>query len=448
MMRTTYRLIVGLAIAGLLGACLGLANVPGVAASSAVQPLVAPAATTFVAVNPTRIVDSRDGSGLSGLAGRFRSSVARTFHVAGIGPIAASAVAITGNVTVTGQTSAGHVSITPTPQDNPTSSTMNFPLGVNLANNVTTPLSAIGTLSATYVGKAGTTTNLILDVTGYFVADDTGATFHPETARIIDSRVGIGQPYFGIDSGLPTKFKAGVPQEFTYAADENCLGAVPPCGPNPAITGNLTVTNQTAGGYLAITPARTTHPSTSVLDFPAGANRSNGVTIENGPGEPIWIVYIAPAGATADVILDMTGYYSPDLTGLHYYPVTPARLIDTRSDAPQSQLHGDFKASVPRQVTVGGPVANIGVPVDAAAVTGNLTITGQSKAGHVSITIDRESAPGTSTLNFPAVGNWANGVLVPLAPGGLGGGNAFWLVYKAASPSQTGVIFDVTGYFN
>ena len=41
------------------------------------------------------------------------------------------------------------------------------------------------------------------------------------------------------------------------------------------------------------------------------------------------------------------------------------------------------------------------VPVDAIAVTGNLTVTGQTAAGYFSLTTLPNNAPATSTLNFP-----------------------------------------------
>ena len=83
----------------------------------------------------------------------------------------AEAVAVTGNLTVTEQTTAGYVSLGPDPVASPTTSTLNFPLGDNRANGVTVALSSNGTLSATYAAVAGRTTHLVFDVTGYFVAD-------------------------------------------------------------------------------------------------------------------------------------------------------------------------------------------------------------------------------------------------------------------------------------
>ena len=42
-----------------------------------------PAATTYVPVTPTRLLDSRSGNGLSG---KFKANLARTFQVAGRDP--------------------------------------------------------------------------------------------------------------------------------------------------------------------------------------------------------------------------------------------------------------------------------------------------------------------------------------------------------------------------
>ena len=50
----------------------------------------------------------------NGLSGTFSSTVARTFAVTGHGGVPANAVAVTGNLTVTGQTSPGFVALTPT----------------------------------------------------------------------------------------------------------------------------------------------------------------------------------------------------------------------------------------------------------------------------------------------------------------------------------------------
>jgi hypothetical protein len=90
--------------------------------------------------------------------------------VTGHGGVPTGATAATGNLTVTGQTSLGYLYIGPNAANNPTSSTLNFPVGDDRANAVTVALGAGGTLSATYAAPTlGPTAQVIFDVTGYFV---------------------------------------------------------------------------------------------------------------------------------------------------------------------------------------------------------------------------------------------------------------------------------------
>ena len=417
----------------------------GVAGWSTFVDLLGPtAATTYVPIAPTRIVDSRSGSvSLAHLSGKFTTSVARTFQVAGLGPIPANAVAVTGNATVTNQNHAGYLAVTPTPQNAPTSSTVNFPLGDNRGNNLTVTLSPTGTLSATLVAGTGKTADLIFDVTGYFVADNSADTYVPVApSRLIDSRDGTGQPSVPGDEGpgIPAKFIAGQPQTFTNFPEgfNFSMNTVIPLAAT-AITGNLTVTNQTRAGYLAITPDPTSTPTSSNLNFPTHDNRGNGFTAQFNASHQFSIVYMASAGATADVILDVTGYYLADLSGLHFYPLAPGRVLDTRAGVANSELSGVFNASAPREVSVAGHWA---IPSDAQAATGNLTVTDQTAAGYVAITTASVSSPTTSSLNFPIGDNRGNGVTVPFS-----GSGSLWLVYKAPAGKKTDLILDVTGYF-
>ena len=119
---------------------------------------------TYHAMTPSRVLDTRNGTG--GLSGPFTNHAARTFTVAGV---PAGATAVTGNLTVTGQTSGGYLFIGPAAATNPTSSTLNFPLGDDRANAVTVQLSPGGTLSITFVGPNNSqSAQAIFDVTGYF----------------------------------------------------------------------------------------------------------------------------------------------------------------------------------------------------------------------------------------------------------------------------------------
>jgi hypothetical protein len=123
---------------------------------------------TYHALTPARILDSRDGTG--GLSGPFNSHIARTFQVTWHGGVPSGAIAVTGNLTVTQQTNLGFLFIGPVAQNNPTSSTLNFPLNDDRANAVTVALGGGGTLSVTYAAPTlPPTAHVIFDVTGYFV---------------------------------------------------------------------------------------------------------------------------------------------------------------------------------------------------------------------------------------------------------------------------------------
>ena len=62
-----------------------------------------------------------------------------------------------------------------------------------------------------------------------------------------------------------------------------------------AVTGNLTVTGQTSGGFLFIGPVATNNPTSSTLNFPLGDDRANAVTVALGPDGTLSITYAAPS---------------------------------------------------------------------------------------------------------------------------------------------------------
>ena len=107
--------------------------------SGTVSAAVVASGATYHAISPTRLLDTRAGNGLSGT---FKSRTARTFQVTGRGGIPAGATAVTGNLTVTGQTQAGYLFVGPVATNSPSSSTLNFPKGDNRANGVTVALVA------------------------------------------------------------------------------------------------------------------------------------------------------------------------------------------------------------------------------------------------------------------------------------------------------------------
>jgi hypothetical protein len=390
---------------------------------SRVAQLTTATGDTYVPITPLRVLDTRTTP--RNIEDFFWDGIPKTIEVAGEGTIPLNAVAITGNLTVVMQSRGGYVSVGPSVSANPTTSTINFPANEDRANNLTLPLNADGDLQAVFKGGAGNATGLILDVTGYFLADDSGATYEPITAfRVLDTRVG---------TGLSGKFVFNSPRTFQVTGVGG--GGVPDGA--TAVTGNLTVVGQTRRGFVSLTPTPDADPDTSTINFPLGDNRANGVTVQLSPTGSLSAVYKASGGST-DMIFDVTGYYVDDLSGLRFYPLNPGRIMDTRFNT-LTQLFGPFSNSVPRTLVTGG---HFGVPATALAVTGNLTVVGPTKAGYVSITKNPDARPPVSTINFPFGDIRANGVTVP-----LNAANDMALVYKGSSGARTHLILDLTGYF-
>ena len=372
-----------------------------------------PPGSRFSSLSPTRVLDTRSNIGL---AGAFHANVGRDFVVADGTPIPTNAVAVTGNLTITKQSAAGYVVLAPSAGGS--TSTINFPKGDTRANGVTVALGASGKLNAVYKAKSGATTQIVFDVTGYFTTSANGARFHSiAPTRVLDNRINLG---------LSGVFLANTPRTFTVA------DGTPIPANAVAVTGNLTVTGQTKAGYIVLAPAA--GGSTSTLNFPVGDNRANGVTVPLGAGGTLNASYVATAGATTSIVFDVTGYFLAGSSGASYFPLAPVRVLDSRINL---GLAGAFHANAARDFTVADATP---IPTNAVAVTGNLTVTGQTKAGY--IVLAPAAGGSTSTLNFPKGDNRANGVTVA-----LGAGGKLNAVYKAKAGATTHLVFDVTGYF-
>ena len=137
-------------------------------------------------------------------------------------------------------------------------------------------------------------------MTGYFLPGATGASYFGLTPnRLVDTTR---------KAGLAGPLKAGLASTFLVSGRSPNPALNVPAGAI-AVTGNLTVVSQTAPGYLSLTSAAITTPTTSTINFPVHDIRANGVTIPLGAGDKLGLRYVAKAGATTHVIFDVTGYF-------------------------------------------------------------------------------------------------------------------------------------------
>lgn len=124
----------------------------------------------------------------------------------------------------------------------------------------------------------------------------TGSFYTVTPCRIVDTRNSDGP--FGGPAFAPLSTR-------TFAIPGSCGIPVDAT----AIAANLTVTNATGAGHFVVYPAGTPQPSTSTLNFAPGQTRANNAVLTLGVSGQITVFCTLPFGGTADLVLDVAGYF-------------------------------------------------------------------------------------------------------------------------------------------
>jgi N-acetylneuraminic acid mutarotase len=310
---------------------------------------------------------------------------------------------------------------------------VSVPAGNILSNRgkaltVSAPAGTLGsTVDVTVTTTQGTTPTSAADQYTYTVVN--GGRYTPETpTRIMDTRSGLG--------GYSTPFGPATVRTLQIAGN----GGVP-AGAS-AVVLNVTVTDTTAASYLTVWPDGVTQPTASNLNWVAGLTIPNLVEVATGGDGKIALYN---AYGNADVIVDVEGYVgvmgvakphttSPSLAGL-YTPITPVRIMDTRSGI--GGYTTPFGPSQIRTLTVTGVG---GVPsTGVSAVILNVTVTDTTAASYLTVWPDGVAQPVASNLNWVAGTTIPNRVMVPAGNGGAID------IYNLAGDAD--VIVDVNGWF-
>ena len=131
----------------------------------------------------------------------------------------------------------------------------------------------------------------------FFTRQNTTGSFYTVTpCRIIDTRTPDGA--FGGPAFAPLSTR-------TFAIPGNCEVPVDAT----AVAANLTVTNATGAGHFIVYAAGTPQPSTSTLNFSSRQTRANNAILTLGVSGQITVFCTLPFGGTADLVLDVAGYF-------------------------------------------------------------------------------------------------------------------------------------------
>ncbi|WP_404391262.1 hypothetical protein [Humibacillus xanthopallidus] len=358
---------------------------------------------SYTAVSPRRFLDTRTGLG----AAKAKVGAGRTINVVIPGlPAAVSSVVL--NVTATNVTATGHVIIWPYGQARPTTSNLNFTAGKTVPNMVTVRVGSGGRVSL--YNSAGTS-DLIADLSGYFVPD-LGSGFTPVApTRVLDTRSGVGGHSGTVGSGQTiTLTVPGIPSG------------------TKAIVLNLTVTAPSTGGYLSVHPYGSPRPTVSSVNFTKGQTVPNLVTAAvDGSGR----VSIYNSSGTTHIIADLAGYYALGQGG-EFAGINPTRVMDTRSGVGVAK--GKITGGSTKTLTIPG------LPAGTTAVAINVTVAAPTSGGFLTVHPSDAPRSSASNLNFTAGQTIANMVVVKV---GAGGKVSFY-----NSNGATDVIADLAGSYS
>ncbi|MDA3020407.1 MAG: hypothetical protein O3B15_08915 [Actinomycetota bacterium] len=137
-----------------------------------------------------------------------------------------------------------------------------------------------------------------------------------------------------------------------------------------------------------------------------------------------------------------------------FVPVTPVRVLDTRSDLGLVEVTD----GVPGWLTVTGPVAtltsngvvnSVVVPAGATAVVLNVTAVNPTAGGYVSLRPgDATGPPTVSTLNVTAGGTFPNGATITVPTTGTYAGQIqVWYEAEYTTVGSTELLIDIAGYY-
>lgn len=332
-----------------LGAAVVLAVglAPSVAfAATLAQSTTPSAGDVFVPVTPFRIVDTRSGSGCSNISPSAPLGPGSTATVTVVGatacestsgsvPSGATAVAV--EVTAIKPTSPGYLTVWPAGTSQPTVSNVNFMAGQPaVANLAMVKLSSSGTLD---VYNSAGTTNLAIDVEGYYVsststAASSGDAYHAiSPTRVCDTRSGNPSDLSGTAAQCNSAILAA---QTPRAVQITGIGSIPTGA--TAVVLNLTVVRPSAIGFAVVYPKAGTTPTVSNINFGAGETIANRAVVALSSSGAIDLL----SNVQTNAIIDVDGYFTAGpATGAQFYPVSPYRIVDTRSGSGCSNISPD-----------------------------------------------------------------------------------------------------------
>jgi hypothetical protein len=360
---------------------------------------------------PCRAVDTRQ------TGGAIAGDTTQTFDpggACGIPRQGPSPIVFAINVTVVPHSGLGVLTIWGTGAEQPLASTLNSYDG-RVKSDYALVAGGVGTGDVSVF--VSDTTDVILDVSGYFIqapAYQPAMLYTPVTpCRLIDTRNSpgaLGGPSLAADT------------QRTFSVAGQC--GLPDLSGGGVLSVNVTAVPKGGLGYLTVwgtTVSQNNAPATSTLNSTTGTVVANAAFLTINPSTNTSISAIA--NNDTDLVVDVTGYFSEGTTGLAYYPtVVPERILDTRTsidpETDQVLPNGGppFTGGQTFGYTTGQAVYVLNATVVPSAPLWVLTLWPDGIAEPVVSTLNSYDA--TVTSNMAIVSTGADGAFDAFAQGG------------------------------
>jgi hypothetical protein len=414
----------------------------------------------YIPMNPVRICDTRanNPSNLTGEAAQcngpensgdpFYASGSIGLFIGGQFGVPVNATAVVLNVAAVDPSAAGFLALSAPDVDIAKSSSVSFVPGQVIPNLVEVTMS----YNAVFGGPgeialyASAPTNVVVDLEGYVAPTPVGATGAglydalASPARICDTRAGNPSSLTGADAqcngtaNAGSTVKAGGTLNVKVAGDNGV-----PVGASAAVL-NVSEANPTAAGFLTVYPQGAAQPTAANVNYTAGQVTGNRVIVPLSASGGISIF----SSAAADVIVDLSGYFSGQAgTGAQYVGEPgPVRICDTRPGNP-SNLSGDDDQCLDSTISPGQTltvqVVGLGaIPTTATAVVLNLTAVAPTQDTY--LTVYPSTRPLSSDMNPVAGQVLGNLTVATISKSGT------ISIYNYAGNAD--VVLDVMGYYD
>jgi len=252
----------------------------------------------FVAITPTRLLDTRIG--LGGPKALVAGGSSLAVAVAGRGAIPSSGVStVVMTVTVVRPRAAGHLTVSGHDLPLPLTPSVRFDAGQTAAALVVVTPGSDGAVNLLN-GSAGGG-HLLIDVSGYHRIGQPaapGGFARVSADRVWDTQVGRGGP------------RTLVAGRSSVSVAVAGLAGVPGSGV-AAVVLVVTVESPAAAGHVTVSGHRTPRPATSNVNFTAGRTASNRVVVQ--PGADGKVDLFNGSAGHAYLAVEVSGYYpAPD----------------------------------------------------------------------------------------------------------------------------------------